>query len=551
MSTVATLPSQADAAKRQAYLEKMREVYAYQYSYNDTFATVLKLPDAEKPDCAYQYGSIKNLLSLLPSLPRILSTQIKQWLKRPITGYQDYLFFGRDSFPDTRFIDNFQSDAYFGLQRAIGINHVTLQGASSTNLLPTNFDLTRVRQLFPQLTAGDNFDSAFDNRRLFFVDYAMLQGLVDHQGEYAGRKQYVTAPLVLLYRQASGVLQPLAIQLNQIPSDTNPVFTPLDGLAWTAAKLYAQVADVNYQEFITHATRIHYLVESFVIATHQQLYKTHPVFLLLKPNLEYTLSVNVHHLFLKNSKGVPGDFGAQLAGDYDSMVELMSTAFKTYDFTANALPLDIAKREVDLPELFYPYAAEGRKIWDLTQAFVLDYLNLYYPNTKILAEDNEIQAWARFMADDDGMRIKGFPSRFETVEALAQAVGQIIFITTAHHSSIHYPQYLFSGFTPAMPFAAYEPAPTTIHCDLINQEYLLNALPLRQPSMTQAFIFYLTDFRLGQMGNYRLEAKAQTLVKNYREKLDALATQLNEDSTSRAYPYIYLNPSYIPNSVMV
>ncbi|ALG68029.1 lipoxygenase family protein [Beggiatoa leptomitoformis] len=551
MSIVASLPTPAETAKRQTYLEKMREAYAYQYSYNNTFATIIKLPDAEKPDCAYQFGTFKNLSGLIPSLPRILATQLKQWFKRPITSYEDYLFFGRSSFPDTRFIDNFQSDEYFGLQRVIGINHVVLQGASATNPLPDNLALTRIKQVFPQITAGDIFENALANRRLYYANYAMLQGLVDNPGEYAGRKQYVTAPIVLLYRQATGALHPIAIQLNQIPSENNPVFTPLDKLAWVAAKLYAQVADVNYQELVTHATRIHYLVESFILATHRELYKTHPVFLLLKPHLTYTLSVNNHHLFLKDKKGVPGDFGAQLAGNYDAMVELMANAFKTYDFSEHALPVDIAKREVDTPDLFYPYAAEGRKIWDIIQAFVLDYLNLYYPNAKILAEDSEIQTWARVMSDDDGMRIKGFPAHFDTVEALAQAVGQIIFTTTAHHSSVHYPQYLFSGFTPAMPFAAYAPAPTSLHCDLINQEYLLEALPLRQPSMIQAFIFYLTNFRIGRIGQYKLEAKAQTLVTHYQQELATLSAQLTTEDTRRTYPYIYLNPAYIPNSVMV
>lgn len=552
MPIVASLPTSAEAVTRQAYFEKIRKQYAYQYSYNDTFATVIKVPEAESAGCAYQWAMLKNLSGLIPSLPRMLITQIKQWLQRPITGYQEYLFFGRDSFPDTRFIDNFQSDEYFGLQRVIGINHVTLQRATAEYTLPSNLDVTRVQENFAQLVTGISFDAALAAGRLYYVDYKMLQGLVDHPGEYAGRKQYVTAPILLLYRQDTGLLQPLAIQLNQKPGKENPVFMPIDGLAWIAAKLFAQVADVNYQEFISHATRIHYLVESFIIATHWELYKTHPIFLLLKPHLRYTLSVNAHPLFLKDSKGVPGDFGAQLAGDYDSMVALMAEAFKTYDFQENSLPVDLAARHLDdNPELFYPYAAEGRKIWELTQEFTLAYVNAYYPDDAAVSADHEVQAWAKKMSSAEGMRIKGFPTQFKTREALAQATGQIIFITTAHHSSVHYPQYLFSGFTPAMPFAAYAPPPTSLGCNLLTEKYLLDALPLRQPSMTQALIFYLTNFRMQLLGQGKLEPKVQPILESYQQQLSQLADELNAAMPSRAYPYTYLNPQTIPNTVMV
>ncbi|WP_353571108.1 lipoxygenase family protein [Candidatus Albibeggiatoa sp. nov. BB20] len=550
MSVSANLPQHDDANKRRTYLDKMRKLYAYHYSYNSTFATVIKLPDAEKVDCRYRFASIKNLGRLIPRLPSILSTQLKYWFGCSIDSFNDYLFFGRNTFPDTRFLDNFLSDEYFGLQRAIGINHVLLQRVTDSNPIPKSFDISTIKHEFAEIVKDASFDEAMKHQRLYFVDYVMLQGLVEQPGEYKGRKQYVTAPIVLLYCLADGTLRPIGIQLNQQMGCDNPVFTPLDE-AWSAAKLFAQIADVNYQEFVTHATRIHYLVESFVIAAHRELYKDHPVFLLLKPHLEYTLSVNAHHLFLKNAKGVAGDFGAQLAGNYDSMISLMSEAFTSYDFAEHALPKDIEKRGVDSKDLFYPYAEEGKQIWDMTQKFVLDYLNLYYSDEKLLAGDNEIQNWARVMASDNGMRIKGFPSQFETVEQLAQAVGQIIFITTAHHSSIHYPQYQFSGFTPAMPFAAYAPPPTKVDIEYSERD-LLNILPLRQPSLMQAFIFYLTDFRLGHLGEYkRIDDRAKPLVKAYQDELEALSAQLDLSDISRAYPYIYLNPKHIPSSVMV
>jgi arachidonate 15-lipoxygenase len=188
----------------------------------------------------------------------------------------------------------------------------------------------------------------------------------------------------------------------------------------------------------------------------------------------------------------------------------------------------------------------------MTQAFALDYLKLYYRTPQTVINDCEIQAWADMMSAQRGMRINGFPNSFKTVEELAQVVGQIMFITTAHHASIHYPQYLFSGFVPSMPFAAYAPPPAVLKSNLLDQKYLLEILPLRQPSLTQAFIFYLTDFRMQRIGQYpHLEERAKEVVESYQSKLKALAEELDAATAGRIYPYTYLNPRHIPNSVMV
>ena len=56
-------------------------------------------------------------------------------------------------------------------------------------------------------------------------------------------RQYSTAPICLLYVNASNQLVPIAIQLKQEPGKDNPIFLPSDHLVdWLLAKIYYQHA---------------------------------------------------------------------------------------------------------------------------------------------------------------------------------------------------------------------------------------------------------------------------------------------------------------------
>ena len=56
------------------------------------------------------------------------------------------------------------------------------------------------------------------NGNIFLSDYKMLDGLKGNVVH--GRKQYLTAPLVLLYCNPEGLMLPIAIQVNTYFSKT-------------------------------------------------------------------------------------------------------------------------------------------------------------------------------------------------------------------------------------------------------------------------------------------------------------------------------------------
>ena len=82
---------------------------------------------------------------------------------------------------------------------------------------------------------------------MYIVDYKVLEGIDAPSGE--GETIYTTHPLGLFYVKRSGDLVPIAIQLFQQPSDTNPIWTPGDSkYDWLLAKMWLRYADFRVQQ---------------------------------------------------------------------------------------------------------------------------------------------------------------------------------------------------------------------------------------------------------------------------------------------------------------
>ena len=82
---------------------------------------------------------------------------------------------------------------------------------------------------------------------MYIVDYKELEGITESSEE--GATSYNAHPLGLFYVKNSGDLVPIAIQLFQQPSETNPIWTPDDAkYDWLLAKMWLRHADYKMQQ---------------------------------------------------------------------------------------------------------------------------------------------------------------------------------------------------------------------------------------------------------------------------------------------------------------
>ncbi|MDN5881576.1 MAG: lipoxygenase [Nitrosospira sp.] len=538
---------------RRNYLLQRQAQYQYAYEYANTIAVARKLPWREIPGIGYWLRGGMNLLQLIPSLPSLSVTFLRYLLGKPMASYRDYVFFP-SSPPNPDLVDSFQQDLIFGLQRVIGVNPVVLRAVTNQNPLPEKLPESEIRHIFEAQIDEIDYKAAIEQKRVYVLDYAALDVLQLNPGHIdGGQKQYVTTPIVVLFLQSDGMLRPIAIQLYQDSRPDNAIYTSKDGNLWLTAKMFAQVADGNHHILYTHATRIHYVMEAIIMASRRQLYKSHPLYILLNPHLQYTLNVNHQHTFLKNRKGRPGRFGELFAGDYDSTMQCMANGMTSFDFKESAFPDDIANREVDNPDLFYPYRDDGVLLWNAIQSFSKEYVDLYYKSEADITEDHEIQAWANDISARDRGRIPGFPARFGSRQELAETLGHIIFLCTAFHSCIHFHQYKYPGFVPNMPYSAYAPPPAGKNAEMKAAE-LLKFLPAFRSAYSQTWTYFLTNFRVNSIGQYELQQfdpEARDVIRRFRDRLDEIEGQIDKRNSSRSFVYDRMNPRVIPNGVTV
>ena len=87
---------------------------------------------------------------------------------------------------------------------------------------------------------------------VYIVDCKELEGI--KRGGADGYKSYAAEPICLFYVKSTGDLVPIAIQLFQQPSDTNPIWTPNDSkYDWLLAKMWFRNADHQVHQVLNMA----------------------------------------------------------------------------------------------------------------------------------------------------------------------------------------------------------------------------------------------------------------------------------------------------------
>lgn len=104
----------------------------------------------------------------------------------------------------------------------------------------------------------------------------------------------------------------------------------------------------------------------------------------------------------------------------------------------------------------YPFANDGLILWDIIKEWVSDYVNHYYPDSKAIQSDEEIQEWwkeVRQVGHGDKKDEPWWPE-LKTPKDLIGILTIIIWITSGHHAAVNFGQYDFAGYFPNRPTIA-------------------------------------------------------------------------------------------------
>ncbi|XP_076140863.1 polyunsaturated fatty acid lipoxygenase ALOX15B-like [Alosa pseudoharengus] len=446
--------------------------------------------------------------------------------------------------------DNWDKDEFFGYQFLNGLNPMLIQRCSK---VPENFLVTE--EMVKGLLGETTLKAEIAKGNIFLCDYKMLDGLVGNV--VAGRQQYHTAPLVLLYCNPQGLMLPLAIQLGQMagPHQT-PIFLPTDPKHdWLLAKIFVRAAEFSMQELDSHLLRTHFLSEVFAMATLRNLPSPHPLFKLLIPHTRYTLHINI----LARSRLISDDgaitLNAGIGGK--SLPELLKRGTSSLTYSSLCLPENISERGLeDVPN--YYYRDDGIQLWNIINKYVTGVLQHYYTSDEHVQKDTELQSWIREIFTNGFLERSstGVPESFQTVSDLIKFVTMVIFTASAQHAAVNNGQFDFGGWMPNYPTALRKPPPK--EKGQTTMDTILETLPDIGTTVNAMAVLSLLSKTFSDqhiLGSFPEDLFDEEvpckIIADFQKDLRELSDLIEERNKKLEFPYTYLSPRNVENSVAI
>nr|XP_043625324.1 lipoxygenase 3, chloroplastic-like [Erigeron canadensis] len=316
---------------------------------------------------------------------------------------------------------------------------------------------------------GMSVQQAMDEGKLFILDYHDIYlPFLERINTQEDRKSYGTRTIFVL--TTIGTLKPIAIELSLPPKDNNiplkQVLTPpVDATTnwlWQLGKAHVCSNDAGVHQLVNHWLRTHACMEPFIIATHRNLSKLHPIFKLLRPHLRYTLAINAaarESLICAN-----GIIESHFSSGKYSMQMACAAYHDWWRFDLEGLPKDLIRRGMALPDQKmphglklaiedYPYANDGLLLWSAIEELVHTYVNHYYPNNDTVTSDTELHSWyneAINVGHADLSDANWWPE-ITTPNKLSEILTVLIWTSSAYHAAINFGQYHYGGYVPKRP----------------------------------------------------------------------------------------------------
>ncbi|XP_047429793.1 hydroperoxide isomerase ALOXE3-like [Mugil cephalus] len=476
-----------------------------------------------------------------------LITSTEQW-----KNFEDMkkIFMNKTTTLSEYVAEHWKEDDFFGYQYLNAVNPNVIERCSE---LPKNFVVTE-EMVKPFLKEGSSLKKEMEKGNIFIRDQKIIDGISTRKLEN-GDPLHMTVGFCLFYMNPENKLMPIAIQLNQQPSEQNPIFLPSDlETDWLLAKLFFKSSDMMEYEAVHHLMNTHFLAEVFAVATLRCFPVIHPLYKLLIPHFRYTIHINI--------VGRPELFGPEgiltmSSLGYDGLMELMGKHLSEMTYSSLCLPENITARGLESVPNFY-YRDDGLKVWDIINSFVKSIVEYYYPSDNDVCKDSELQEWISeiFTHCFLGNKHSGIPASFNTVEELIKFVTMVIFTVTAQHAAVNNGQFDYQSWAPNGALLLRKPPPNTKGQSTM--ETILETLPnVAETAKSAALVWLLSDtytdvVYLGAYPDERFDEPApKQMIKEFQEELSNLSEAITARNSQLQVPYTYLDPKEIENSIAI
>uniref|UniRef100_A0A7M6DMI8 Allene oxide synthase lipoxygenase protein n=1 Tax=Clytia hemisphaerica TaxID=252671 RepID=A0A7M6DMI8_9CNID len=442
-----------------------------------------------------------------------------------------------------------RTDEKFARLRLTGPNCTVIRGVKKDGGLPTNFPVDK-DNLAKHFMEGQSFQQAQDADRLFYIDFKDLDGYI---AKSSGKP--MVAPLALFYARMDGTLIPLAIQLFQKNADNNPIFYPPpidDEKVWCHAKFWFGVADSNYHEPVTHLLQTHLVAGDFITCFHHMISPSHPVYKLMLPHFIFLLNINTDGMPVLTADD--GAFNKILTFGLENCYDLMHKKYKTFELKNAYLKTDKEIRGVEnLPN--YHYMEDSEAIFEAIENYITSTIKtIYGDGDKNLEDDFEMQNFAKLLCDKtDGMRGVWGDGAFTKLDDLSKTLSTMVFILSNVHAAANFNQYDEYGYPPNLPFRL-DGAPPTDKSP-VTEDFLVKLFDVNVTLETLDLGRTLSLQGTNKIGIYETHYEFKPEIfqhyLNFIQALEKVSDENDAKNAKRSYPYIWLSPKIVPNSISI
>ncbi|KAK4626805.1 Seed linoleate 13S-lipoxygenase-1 [Fulvia fulva] len=424
---------------------------------------------------------------------------------------------GNDIFdlPNIGDLEDWYSDHRFAQQFFTGPNPTTIERASDAwiQLFVENatqaLEDQKMKQKIQEIVRSDR-DSLYMQDYSYFRAFAGMRASDEISCEFdetfidgnekttRTSKRCGVAAVCLFHLPKDAKLQPLAIIPDWRGNAADSVFIYNKELAvseqktdwpWRYAKTCVQSSDWLRHEVVVHLTNTHLIEEAVIVGAQRSFEDAHPVFQLLYPHWQKTLTINAG----ARTSLVPNIIIDLIGLTKDQALKFIMAEYSRFDFTGRYVPADLKSRGFDPEERHepryknYAYARCIHSMWFKIRSWVEEMLSLHYTSDESVAADSCIQFWCREMrapggeGDTGGAGLTSFPT-ITTLDGLIDAVTMCIHLASPQHTAVNYLQSYHQSFVINKPPCLYRPVPATrAELNGFEERDLVEALPMNHP----------------------------------------------------------------------
>jgi len=532
-----------NADQRTKELEYKRSIYTFQKTEVDRPRQVATCPVEEHFSNDYKWDIVGRKMKLIAQTRFVKMSTFGKW-----SSIEQILQIYRGAFEVPKGYYDWETDWSFGRQRLGGCNPTCLRRCDS---LPENFAVTS--EMVEPYLDGASLEEAILNREIYIVNHAILEGVKCKDN------RQICKPMALFHAKRNGDLLPLAIQLFQKPAADNPVFQPSDEKwLWILAKMYFNNADCSYHQAVTHLGFTHLVVESICVCANRELSPSHPVFRLMAPHFLYVLAIN--SLAVAKLLAPGGWIDITMTIGASGVLEVLEKCWKTWRLDREGwLPSELASRGVDDAEALprYEYRDDALMIHKAIERYVMDVLDDVYDTPEKLADDIEVQNFAKSLVSEDGAKIKGVfgNGQFSDLNDLKKTITSVLFLASVAHASANFAQYDEYAFPPNYPSILLGDPPNSKE-QVVTELDVLAKLPNQEKTLSVMVVTKILSDRgtngLGEFEiQYQYEPTAVAAVERFQAELANISNKIKTRANDVMCPYNYLDPEEVPNAISI